>query len=321
MKTRILLMILNLAVMAFFSQTARAQPEPVTTCGQELGTAGEYVLDNDLDCTGTSGDYNGVTISASNVVFHLAGHTISSSDCDTTRNISGIFVAGGLSGVKIDGGTLSGFNDGVLLSASNSRVDGMTVRNACVFGIVVGGANNRVETSIVTASGSDGIILSPSTGSVISSNYSSGNVRAGVALSDFADNNTIRNNILNSNGGTGEGYGVAIFNGTRNTIRNNAANYNDFGIRVASAVNPDGNLGLSNRVVDNKVSGNYQLGIWILETAAPSIIRRNTVFGSGIADMFDDSTDCDGNIWRRNAFKTDQVAGVSDGGPGAGCLW
>lgn len=320
MKTRILLTILNLVVVATLSQTAQAQPTPVTTCGQTLSIAGEYVLSNNLNCAGTSGDYNGVTITASNVVFHLAGRTISGTDCDINRNIIGIFVAGGLSGVKIDGGTVKGFNDGILLSSSNSSVEGMTVRSACIFGILVGGENNRVETSVVTGSGTDGIILSPSRGSVITSNYSSGNVRAGIALSDFADNNTIENNILNNNGGGGEGYGVAIFNGTRNTIRNNAANYNDFGVRIATAVNPAGNPNLSNKVVGNKVSGNSQLGIWIEDTAAPSIVRRNTVLGSGITDMFDESAGCDGNIWRNNIFMTDLVAGVSDGGPGVGCV-
>ena len=309
-------MILNLVVIVILSQTTQAQPTPVTTCGQTLSIAGEYVLSNNLNCSGISGDHNGVTITASNVVFHLAGRTISSTDCDINRNLSGIFVAGGVSGVKIDGGTVIGFNDGILLSSSNSRVKGMTVRNSCIFGILVGGENNRVETSVVTGSGTDGIILSPSSGSVITSNYSSGNVRAGVALSDFADNNTIENNILNNNGGGGEGHGVAIFNGTRNTIRNNAANYNDVGIRVAIPENPNGNPNLSNRVVGNKVSGNSRLGIWIQDTAAPSIVRRNTVLGSGITDMVDQSVGCDGNIWRNNIFMTALVAG----GPNPGCI-
>ena len=303
------------------AQSALAEPTPVTSCGQVLDVAGEYVLTADLNCSGMSGDYNGVTITASNVVFHLAGHSISSSDCDLNRNISGIAVAGGISGVKIDGGTVTGFNDGVLLASSNSRVEGMTVRNACAFGILVQGENNRVQTSVVTGSGSDGIILSPASGAVIASNYSSGNKRAGVAISDFAHDNLIENNILNNNGGTGEGYGVAVFNGTNNLIRNNAANYNDFaGIRISSAVNPTGNPNLSNKVIANTVSGNTHVGIWILKDAAPSIIRLNTVMGSGDTDMLDEFAGCGGNTWRNNIFKTDLAAGVSDGGPGVGCI-
>lgn len=309
-----------LATLPAEAQSDRCHPTPVTACGQVLSAAGEYVLTTDLNCTGTPGDYNGVTITASNVVLHLAGHTISSSDCDLTRNISGIFVAGGITGVKIDGGTVNGFNDGIVLSSSHSAVEGMTVRNACEFGIAVQGEKNRVETNVVTGSGSDGIILSPATDTVISSNYCSGNKRAGVALSDGAHDNTIADNILNNNGGTGEGYGVAIFNGVNNVVRNNAANHNDFGIRISSAVNPSGNPLLGNKVVGNTVSGNTKTGIWVEVAGAPSIVTLNKVRGSGETDMQDDSSRCDGNIWRSNTFKTDLVAGSPDGGPCAGCI-
>src|SRR5262249_35792542 len=44
----------------------------VTACGQTLSTPGEYTLAGDLDCSGTLA--NGVTITASNVTLHLAGH-------------------------------------------------------------------------------------------------------------------------------------------------------------------------------------------------------------------------------------------------------
>lgn len=52
----------------------------------------------------------------------------------------------------------------------------------------------------------------------------------------------------------------------------------------------------------------------------PSMIRLNTVLGSGDTDMLDGSAGCDGNTWRNNIFKTDLVAGASDGGPNAGCI-
>ena len=296
------------------------QPAPVTTCGQVLDAAGEYVLVADLNCTGMPGDYNGITITASNVALHLGGHTVSSSDCDLARNISGIFVAGGVTDVRIDGGVVIGFNDGVVLSSSRSRVAGMTVKNSCVSGIHVQGEKNRVETNVVTGSGSDGIALFPASHSVISSNYSSGNKRGGVALSASAHDNTIADNILNSNGGGGAGYGVAIFDGTNNVVRNNAASYNGIGIRVSLAVNPTGDPQLGNKILSNTVSGNSDTGIWIEANGAPSIVRRNKVLGSGDVDMLDDSAQCDGNIWRNNIFRTDVVAGLPDGGPCTGCI-
>ena len=294
---------------------------PVTTCGQTLGTAGEYLLMNDLTCAAPMGDFDGVRITASNVTFHLGGHTISSSVCDDSRNVTGIFVVGAITNVKIDGGKVSGFNDGIQLSSSNSRVAGMTVTGACVSGIGVQGDNNEVTANIVTGSGSDGILLSPATRAAIRGNHCTGNTRAGVALSDGAYNNLIAFNILNNNGGLGgEGYGVAIFNGIGNTVRDNAANYNNYGIRIVSAVNPGGLADPINRILDNTATNNSNLGIWVEPTLEPSNIRRNSVFNSGVADMQDDSPGCGANTWRNNRFVTDLVNGVPNGGPSVPCL-
>jgi len=113
---------------------------PVTACGQTLDVpGGKYILTVDLDCSGTLA--NGINITAGSVFFHLAGHTISSTDCGPSKGVGGIVVSGGISGVRIDGGTVKGFNDGVVLYPSSSRMSGMTVTNACVFGIAVSGQN------------------------------------------------------------------------------------------------------------------------------------------------------------------------------------
>jgi parallel beta-helix repeat protein len=294
--------------------------DPAGGCPQMLSAPGEYVLTGDLAC---SGAVHGVIITASDVTFHLAGRTISNPTCDPTgtEEIVGIFVHGGISGVRIDGGTVSGFNDGIVLSSTHSRVEGMTVTNACFFGILGQGQDNQIERNVVTASG-DGIALAPASNTRVASNDLSGNVRAGVAISDCAANNRVENNILNNNGGTGEGYGVAIFNGTSNVIRNNTANQNDCGIAILSAVNPTGNPDLGNTVDGNTLNGNAQIGIWIAQDGAPSAVRGNTVLGSGTADMLDVSADCAGNSWMHNTFETDLVGmpGVSDDGPGAGCI-
>lgn len=297
--------------MSFLAQTAHALPTEIKTCGQTLSAAGEYILANNLNCSGTSGDYTGVTITASNVTLYLAGHEISSEDCDLNRNISGILVAGGITNVKIIGGAVSGFNDGIVLSSSKSQVVGVTVKNACEFGILVQGAHNAITTNTVTTSG-DGVVLSPSDDSRVVSNNLSGNVRAGVVISDDSERNTIAYNILDNNGANSdEGYGVAVFNGSGNTIRNNAASYNDIGIRVSAP---------NNAVNNNTVSGNSNYGVWLAIDGSPSSVRRNSVFGSGKSDMLDESPLCGGNVWRNNKFSTDLVNGVSDAGPGGGCI-
>ena len=283
--------------------SAQAQTH-VTTCGQTLDMAGEYVLMNDLNCTAT-GDFDGVRITASNVTFHLAGHTISSPVCDLSRNITGIFVVGGITNVRIDGGNVSGFNDGIQLSASNSTVKGMKVSGACASGIGVQGANNRVEKN--TASGNvDGVLLVNAVNSFVRCNYLSGNTR-GATLSGSTTSSVVEDNIISDN----DAFGVAVVSGSGNIVRDNAVNDNQNGIYINSA---------NNRVLDNIVSRSSDVGISVTNSGSPSIMRRNTVYRSGNVDMTDDSANCGGNIWRNNDFVTDLVAGVSDGGPGAGCI-
>jgi parallel beta-helix repeat protein len=282
---------------------------PVTACGQTLSAPGEYILATNLDCSGTMA--NGVNIAASNVAFHLAGHTISSTDCDSTKGITGISTLGGLTKVRIDGGTVKGFNDGIALVSSNSRVAGVIVTNACIFGIAVQGANNQVDTSVVTLSGLDGIGLQVATNTHIVSNDISGNVRLGVDLANNSNNNFITNNIINDNGiVAGEQGGVAIFFGTNNLIANNALNNNFEGIELESP----GNIARG-----NTVSGSHT-GIFVTSFGAPSTVIHNTVLGSSTADMSDDVAGCGGDVWKGNDFQTDLVAGVSDGGPKAGCI-
>ncbi|MBS1794075.1 MAG: right-handed parallel beta-helix repeat-containing protein [Acidobacteria bacterium] len=310
MKQQFLLMILGFMMAAGTVQTVRAVPAEVTACGQVLAASGEYVLANNLNCSGT-GDYNGVTIIASSVTLHLAGRTVASTDCDLERNLSGIFVAGGLTDVKIDGGAVSGFNNGIVLSSSNSVVEGVTVSRACQFGIAVQGSNNVVRTNTITANG-DGVALSPAVDARVASNNLSGNNRAGVVISDTSAGNIIEDNVLNNNGAdSDEGYGVAIFSGSGNTVRRNAADRNDFGIRISSP---------GNQANNNTVSGNSQLGIWVSTGGVPASVRRNSVFGNGLSDMFDESAACGGNLWRGNRFMTDLVNGAPNGGPDLGCL-
>jgi len=283
---------------------------PVTSCGQVLGAAGQYVLSADLDCSGTFAD--GVDITASNVVFHLAGHTLSSTDCDPNKGGGGITALSGLTGVQIEGGTVKGFVDGIVLYSSSSRVNGMTVTGACEFGLAISGQNNSVDTSVVTLSGMDGIGIGAASGIHIVSNNISDNARVGVDISNFSNNNFVENNVINRNGiADGEQGGVAIFNGSKNLIANNTLNNNFNGIELESP---------GNTARNNTVNGSVDGGVFVLQGASPSSVKSNTVLGSGLADMADGSPKCGKDKWKMNIFQTDLVAGVSDGGPGVGCL-
>jgi hypothetical protein len=168
---------------------------PAKGCAQTLNTAGEYILTGDLHC---SDPVNGINITASNVIFHLAGHTISSSAaCDSTKAISGIAVPSGVTRVEIEGGTVSRFNDGILIFSSHSVVRGIYTTGACFVGLEISGQTNRVVGSVVTASLGDGIGIGSGTGIVITRNDISGNFRAGVDISNFSNNNSVVENIIN----------------------------------------------------------------------------------------------------------------------------
>lgn len=304
--------IVVVAVMFGSATSASAAPpipvDPANGCGQVLGVAGEYVLEGDLVC---SGAVSGLLISSSNVILHLAGYTISNPTCDLNVTFAGVYVSSsGVSGVQIDGGTIVGFNDGIILFASSSIVKGVTVADACTFGIAVAGQDNRIETNLVTGNHIDGIGLGQATRTSISSNDISGNGRLGVGISNASNDNVVQDNVMNDNGAL-QGGAVAVFSGTNNTIRRNAANGNVNGI----AIDSPGNL-----VLDNTVNGSGQTGIAISAIGNASVVRRNTVLGSGVADLSDGTAACGGNVWRNNTFKTDLVQGSSNGGPGAGCI-
>jgi len=283
---------------------------PVSSCGQTLSTPGQYVLAGDLDCSGTSA--NGINIAANKVVLHLAGHTLSSADCDATKGIAGINILSGLAGVQVEGGTVKGFNDGIVLYSSKSRVNGVTVTGACMFGIAVSGQDNRIDTSVVTQSGIDGIGIGAASGIHVISNDISGNARVGVDISNFSNGNFVEDNLINNNGLVDhEQGGVAIFNGSGNLIANNSINNNFNGVELESP----GNI-----LQSNTVNGSVGSGIFVLTIASPSTLQRNTVLGSAVVDLSDDNAGCSGDTWSKNIFVTDVVAGVSDGGPGTGCI-
>jgi parallel beta-helix repeat protein len=303
-------LLLGLAVTLVTASPAQAALIPVTTCGQTLNAPGEYILSSNLDCSGTFA--TGINIASSNVTLHLAGHILSSTDCDSTKSIVGVDAVTGLSNVLIEGGLISGFNDGIALYSSTSRVTGVGVGESCFFGIALSGTNNRVDSSYVTNSREDGIAIGAATGAVIVSNFIFGNARVGVEIANFSNNNVIENNAIAINGITdGEQGGIAIFNGTGNLIAGNSLIGNFNGIEIEAG----GNL-----VRNNTVNGSLDTGIFVTSSGAPTTVRSNIVLGSGFVDMSDDSATCSGDHWKKNTFQTDLAGGNPDGGPGVGCI-
>jgi parallel beta-helix repeat protein len=287
----------------------QAQSTPVTACGQVLSAPGHYHLTGNLGpCAG-----HGVVITASSVHFTLAGFTISgiahTNACDFEKAKVGILVersGQGLLFVRVNGGTVTGFFDGIALGASSSRVNAMTVADSCLFGIGAFGTRNVIETNVVTRNGYAGVFLGSSDNSTIRSNDISGNTSCGLFIND-SNGNTIRSNIVKDNGRQG----ICADSGNDNVIQGNDASGNLEGIYVS---------GTGTIIRDNTANGNVNVGIVILAGSSSHTVIGNNARSNGIADLSDGNVGCDANSWKRNGFGTDSVAGASDGGPGTGCI-
>ena len=309
-RTKVLPVLAGLAAtLAVGMQPAHAATStPVETCGTVLAAPGKYHLTNDLGpCEG-----HGVEITASNVEFTLAGFTIAGQstpdNCNRDNPQHGIFAQAPATNVHINGGKVTGFVDGIVLSASYSQVSAMTVQDNCVFGIAVQGIKNVIDTNEVTGSGTDGIILARASNALVTANHAHDNNRFGIGISEFSDGNTIRSNILRHNGlsiDAPQGGGVAVFNGNNNIIRGNAANENFDGIFLSVSIS--GTL-----IQDNTANGNMSVGIAIGSDGAENLVKNNTARNNGIIDLSDASPACGANTWRKNTFATDSVAGGPD---------
>ena len=120
------------------AKPAAAAAFPIMQCGYTINKPGTYVLANDLSCP-----INGVVIEASNVHLVLNGHTITGPGKTAQVGADGIQVFGSLTnrltGVSIDGGTVTGFaGDGInVFGASGLRISGVTASGNGNFGVIM----------------------------------------------------------------------------------------------------------------------------------------------------------------------------------------
>jgi parallel beta-helix repeat protein len=306
-------MLLALSIIA--PPTAGAvspQMTPVTVCGQTLSAPGSYELTGNIGpCPG-----NGVNITSSNVKFYLRNFTISGDPaiCSGSIVYDGVNVSGPVSGVLINGGTISSFNDGIDLGfVTDSAVSGVVVKDSCFFGVAVGNSQKvRISGNLITGAAVDGVGIGGSSSQItVKGNSILTNSRFGVLVE--TDRNKIMGNKINDNGTGGQGGGVDIHVGERNKIKGNTiSNNNTFGVLLRTN---------RSTVRGNTVNGNAQVGITVgILGASKNKITNNTATGNGPLDLQDVNPACDSNTWSGNTFATDEVAGVSDGGPGVGCI-
>jgi parallel beta-helix repeat protein len=268
----------------------------VDTCGQQLSAPGNYHLTGDLSCAS-----DGVVITANDVAFTLAGYTISGvssrESCDVDQPQLGVRVEPGTSNVRVSGGTVNGFVDGVMLYGTNSRVSAMTITNNCVFGIAVSSDGNVVDTNAISGSGWDGIVLAAASHATIRSNDLDLNTRYGIVITESSDGNTVHSNILRRNGleEGASGGGILVAYGNDNVIHDNAVNGNFTGILLSWPIT-------GTTIGDNTVTGNVSNGISIAAGSSPNTVNGNTIRGNGVCDASDGNAGA--NTWTSNIFGT-----------------
>jgi hypothetical protein len=125
------------------------------SCGETI--TANTLLDSDVDCP--AGTEAGVVIGASNITLNLGGFAIrapagSFAFAGIVENpgpVSGVQIRGGSGG----GGTIEGFDNGVVLRASDSLVQGLTI-TAGLSGISLTGDRNSALLNVIEVAGGTG---------------------------------------------------------------------------------------------------------------------------------------------------------------------
>ena len=266
-----------LAAVALLPSPATAAT-PVSRC-RTLDVPGAYALADDIVVVDTTC----IEITASNVTLDLAGHRLSCTgsgfdgSCQAPQFTShGISVAPGLTGITVKGpGTVTGFDNGVVISGSNVHVSGLTIDGPpCApidcsrptsNGILVRGrsgvnlSGNSVRDHlyglrllVVQCPGADAACL-------LNGNAVRGNTHWGI-LVDVSTGYALIRNVVRSNGSIGmfelfHAGGIALGEGVAGvTVAGNDASDNvGWGIGLAPTAN-------DNVIVNNIARGNQADG-------------------------------------------------------------
>ena len=295
-------------------------------CGATIRT--DTKLKDDLvDCPG-----NGIVIGADNLTLDLNGHTVQGSGGG-----AGIDNGAGHDGVRIEQGTVTGFDAGILLiGASGNRIQNLTISDNAGAGIaLVQSSRNRVEHNSASANGFDGIFLfDSSTRNVVKKNSTTGNGIAGIAVLEGSNDNRVEDNVAAGNGVDGIGLGGVAGNriennsapgngvvgivlevSNNNQVEKNVASGNgSFGfilsgsdanhlVKNMAADNSFAGIALvgsrKNRIEKNSVSGNGEIGIAVVEGSPENALVKNAASGNAKDGIFVDGTS-HGTIVERN---------------------
>src|SRR6266540_870803 len=288
-------------VVGLFSFGAAPALATQVSCGQVITQ--DTKLDNDLlDCPG-----DGIVIGADNITLDLGGHTVDGLSCtdfqpETCVHQDGIDDSGGYDNVRIRNGTITTFENGVLLDdAERNELSGLHISASRAY--AVGGMagihlirsdrNHVFDTQV--GGGDPAILLSASDRNTIKNSRALGgfveHAGDGLDLLDGSDDNRVIDDLLD-----GDGYGILIDGSDRNLLKGSTAGAH-FGNKMRGA---DHNV-----IVTNTLSGGFVSGL-DLDESNDNEIRDNALSSDGTTDAITvDSGD-------RNIVASNRV-GATDG--------
>jgi Periplasmic copper-binding protein (NosD) len=209
-------------------------------CGVVISTAGCYNMTTNLVATSGSGDC--IQITAPNVYLNLTDVSIKGTGGSSTGN--GIHVTSSGTAATIVGGTVSGFNIGILAdakvlleapdvednnsdgiqltSAASSKIVGGTSDSNGGNGVTIASSNSfTIDTLEASSNRGTGIVVNSSTAGAITNSNTNSNSSSGITLNAVKTTNIAGLNA-NSNGT----YGVELVSSTSNKILGIAINLN-----------------------------------------------------------------------------------------------
>lgn len=254
---------------------------------------------------------DGLTVKASDIVIDLNGFTITGDNADLG---GGVRIEGTYSNVEVRNGTITGFNEGVVLAggATANYIWNLTLEgNNRGVDLAGGNFDNLIEKNDVRNNQGDGIRVDNSSRNIVQKNTVVGNV-FGISVSNGAHDNLVSKNIVMDGP-----YGISVFtNADRNTVEKN----------VISGILIDGGIQIErdsdDTVIVKNVSSNNSTNGILVEPAggnAPigTVLDRNLTehnTGNGIDVQSSSATFIKNEANNNGDYGIRALSGVTDGG-------
>ena len=250
---------------------------------------------------------NGLIVGASRLTIDLNGHTIDGK----SGSEAGIFNDHGYSDVVVRDGTITGFDDGVLIAARNATGNVLTdlLLDGNDVGIAIDGADENIIEDNEFAGGNDDGIEINGNGNVVEGNEI---LDEAPAIEIEGNDNEVANNDIVYPTASGRG-GAIVFDGEDNLVENNDVFAGGDGVIGNGDDNiVDGNDleggsgdgiaifgGSGNDVTGNDVEGYSDNGILVDSDAEKTLVSDNDVEGNrddGIHVEADETTVEDNDV-------------------------